>query len=220
VPPLLFSKIELLPKISKLSRHTVRLWEIWLFAPITPKIRRPQAPHGPEVGDKTRVLELIPKLQELHVSLDSAPPAWQQIGLERWDALTGKLNQLSNDINERTRRYRGQLTFLPDLRSGAVRDGFGWLPHSATLHEGQALEDLIQLARTGNLDRLALCAQCRQRWVFRSRKNRRYCSDKCCQEEYEKSPERKEQKRKYQIDYYREHTQKFLAGVHRRKKKP
>ena len=42
------SKIELLPKISKHSRHKVRLWEIWLFAPITPKIRRPQTPHGQE----------------------------------------------------------------------------------------------------------------------------------------------------------------------------
>jgi hypothetical protein len=55
------------------------------------------------------------------------------------------------------------------------------------------------LAAAGLLERLAMCAQCGERWIFRSKATKLHCSLKCRQKRYESTPERKAARKTYYI---------------------
>jgi hypothetical protein len=76
------------------------------------------------------------------------------------------------------------------------------------LEESQALRAIEELLRAGFLDRLALCAQCKQRWVFRQRKKDRFCKRQCRQNWYEQTSRRKEDRKGYFRKRYREEKER------------
>ena len=177
-------------------------------------------------GDKKRVLLLIHELRELQNLANAIPGTRASLkrgspSTPKWDALATSLVQLENELSKITRRYRGQLLFKAERREDrpAIQSSFGWLKGSATLEEGQAIDDLIWLAREGNLDRLGLCLQCGKRWFLRKRKGRIYCSQKCCQVKYEASPKRKKRRRKYQRKYQRAYYWRYLSSPRRETRK-
>jgi len=160
-------------------------------------------------GDKTRIKVLIGRLQALSSALKPDP-------------LKGRKEQA--ELAACTRRYLMnpifEVAYGPGVGGrGLIENNFLWL-RGAGLNEGQAiaaLRELVERRRVDpdSLERLTLCAQCGVRWIFRSRKDRQFCSERCRQSRYEASPRRKDQRREYMKDYY----QKQLSSTHPRRKK-
>jgi len=160
-------------------------------------------------GDKTRIKVLIGRLQALSSALKPDP-------------LKGRKEQA--ELAACTRRYLMnpifEVAYGPGVGGrGLIENNFLWL-RGAGLNEGQAiaaLRELVERRRVDpdSLERLTLCAQCGVRWIFRSRKDRQFCSERCRQSRYEASPRRKDQRREYMQDYY----QKQLSSTHPRRKK-
>jgi hypothetical protein len=160
-------------------------------------------------GDKTRIKVLISRLKALSSALKADP-------------LKGRKEEA--ELATCTRRYLMspifEVAYGPGVGGrGVIENNFLWL-RGAGINEGQAiaaLRELVDRRRVDpdSLERLTLCAQCGVRWIFRSRKDRQFCSEKCRQSRYEASPRRKNQRRKYMKDYY----QKQLSRTHPRRKK-
>jgi uncharacterized Zn finger protein (UPF0148 family) len=68
--------------------------------------------------------------------------------------------------------------------------------------EGQAVELILNLARSGQLMRLRRCGHC-QSWLYAKFQHQTFCSMQCQQKVYTQSEEWKAHRRKYMRDYYR-----------------
>jgi hypothetical protein len=144
-----------------------------------------------EGGDKTRIKELIALLQKLEGLLRSArgTPIWK----------LPEVNTVEAELNKLTRKYTSWLRFGPESDASGIGVAHMWLPGSGSLGETQALKHLERLAAAGLLERLAMCAQCGERWIFRSKATKLHCSLKCRQKRYESTPERKAARKTYYI---------------------
>jgi hypothetical protein len=84
-------------------------------------------------------------------------------------------------------------------------DGFelqyGDQRHGMTLVESDAALSLLRLAEVGDLAKLRLCEQCKNRWRISFRKMDKFCSDECRSRNYVESPESKARQRANQKEY-------------------
>jgi hypothetical protein len=150
-------------------------------------------------GDKTRVIKIIGLLTRMQIALDSVQ------GVLRWQwpaEIETEVKRLEGELRKRTRRYLS----YPDYRAwhdGSSRIAIAHVAIKTGLEEGQATDNLSTLVSGSLIDRLALCPECRERWVFRVRRTDRHCSRQCRQRCYEAKPQRKEQKRRNSSKYYR-----------------
>ncbi len=80
--------------------------------------------------------------------------------------------------------------------------------------EGQALELILNLARSRHLNRLRHCARC-ERWLYAKFRHQNFCSAKCQQKQYTDTEEFRAHRREYMRDRY--HDQ-FSAKQTRRGK--
>ncbi len=71
------------------------------------------------------------------------------------------------------------------------------------LREGQALETIVNLARSGYLDRLRRCVHC-HKWLYAKFRHQNFCSMKCQQKHYTQSEEWKAHRREYMRRYYQQ----------------
>lgn len=69
------------------------------------------------------------------------------------------------------------------------------------LHDGTALQMILDLARAGYLNRLRRCSACR-RWLYAKFRHQNFCSTKCQQKHYTQSEEWKAHRREYMRRYY------------------
>jgi len=70
------------------------------------------------------------------------------------------------------------------------------------VRDSDAVNFIFAMAEAGDLNRVRRCGHC-QKWFYAGKRHQRFCSHKCQQSEYTKSPEWKERRRKYMRDYYR-----------------
>lgn len=123
---------------------------------------------------------------------------------------------LQLEIDDRTRALNRKLAtyrFCPRVYRAWK---YGWLvtwetereqeAMSEQMKEGEALELILNLARSGYLDRLRRCTECRK-WLYAKFRHQNFCSAKCQQRNYTHSEEWKKHRREYMRDYYRRHYQ-------------
>ena len=141
-------------------------------------------------------------------------PALKKITPEKYRqelAITEKTHQ----INVTLRKYR----FQP--RAWSIGERRPWtvmwdaLPNASKkakfrsgvveLNDGMALRMILDFARAGYLSRLRRCLHCRN-WLFAKFRHQDFCSTKCQQKHYAKSPEWKAKRR----DYMRRYRQQMM----------
>src|SRR6266851_2183770 len=116
-------------------------------------------------GDKTRVIKVIGLLNRMQIALDSVR------GVLRWQwpaEIETEVVRLEEQLRKRTRRY----VSYPDYRArhdGSSSIAIAHVPMKTGLEEGQATDNLAVLVSASMIERLALCPECRERWVFRVR---------------------------------------------------
>lgn len=156
-------------------------------------------------GDKTRIRVLISRLHALSNALKAESlkrPAAEAD--EEMNEAYAKLCEAEDAVNVCTRRYKMRPLFLfkgsPEgddrLENAYLRLAGGGV------NEWQAIEVLQELVRSRLLDRLALCAQCGVKWIFRWRKDKQACGERCRQKQYESSERRKTERTSYALWYY------------------
>ncbi len=147
-------------------------------------------------GDKTRIRELIARLQALWDFMPDLEPS--QAVPDNFDYQ--KMLKLEAGVANCTRRYKSSPSFMAhyDCRVGFVNSN----ESGATPEEWCAIEALEILVTSRMIDRLTYCSGCGKRWVFRSRKNHKFCSRHCRQARYESSPNRKTRRLEYMRWYY------------------
>jgi hypothetical protein len=160
-------------------------------------------------GDKSRIKILISHLQALSTALKKDPLK----GQEEQEALAAC-----------TKRYvlspLFEVGYGPGQGGrGLIENNFLWLRGGGG-NEGQAIEALRTLVERRRsdpdaLERLVMCKQCGDHWVFRWRRNRQFCSDRCRKCHHEASPKRKG----YKLDYMRKRYLKDHPLKYRRKRK-
>ena len=136
-------------------------------------------------------------------------PVLKKISPEKYRqelAVTDKTYQINRELS----KYR----FLPQARSiGAPRPWtVVWkvLPNMPTkarfrkrlfeFNDGTALRMILDFARAGYLTRLRKCLRCHN-WLYAKFKHQEFCSTKCQQTHYAKSPEWKAKRRDYMRRY-------------------
>ncbi len=98
-----------------------------------------------------------------------------------------------------TQRWSTWLEFVPRGRELKVYDrSIGYFGSE----EARAYRVITRLVKQKLLDRLDKCAHCQVNWIFRWRKDRKFCSAKCRQNHYEATPRRKKAKREFMRGYY------------------
>lgn len=144
--------------------------------------------------DRARIKRLINNLQCLQAALNSLSDSTACERSRR------RINWLEYNVAKCSRHYRVKPLFWADRERREIELlHFEEGPASA---EYEAFVLVSELASAGLIDRIVRCSRCRDKWVFRGRKNQRYCSRKCRQRDYEASEKRKRQRRRYMREYY------------------
>lgn len=176
-------------------------------------------------GDKGRIKILIERLRALSIALREYSATLSDFdrksGRRKEEAaalLTRQGNhwrQCEREVYACTKRYKMRPLFTASLEdAGEIEAAFEPVA-GGSMEEWQAIASLWELIRDGDLERVMTCAECQVRWVFRKKKDQRYCSGKCRQSRYEGSPKRKTRRREYMRVYYQEN----LKGYRQKGKK-
>ena len=182
------------------SAHAGRDWRIeWLVAWLNT-----EKGHLKErSGDKTRIKLLIGRLQALSNALKAE--ALKRLVADADEAAheaAAKVREAEEAVNTCTKRYKMRPLFTASFEFGdQIENTFESLA-GGSLEEWQAVEVLQGLVGAGLLDRLALCAQCGVKWIFRWRKDQQVCGGRCRQKRYESSERRKTERTSYALWYY------------------
>lgn len=144
-------------------------------------------------GDKTRTLAIIDRLQKLQSLLEPGTPVWRLANVK-------EVKGLEQELAEVTRHYLSWPRYAVESDSSGIGVAHIWLRGSP--EESHAKIVIEKLLDANLLDRLALCAECKRRWVFRIKSDSKYCTRQCRQARYEATDERKTQKKKHNREYY------------------
>ena len=82
--------------------------------------------------------------------------------------------------------------------------GFTMEVGAATVSEADVIMALLRLASVGDLRKIRLCKNCKERWVFAAKRSYLFCSDKCREMFYVKSPDYHDRKARNQRKYRRQ----------------
>jgi hypothetical protein len=151
-------------------------------------------PHRPNPAGRARILEILQLLAQIQAKIRLDLRLWEQ---------KPEVAQMAKKLESITRTYSTWPRFALDHRPGKI--GNITVVHMwerGSLEETNALVTIEALIKAGALKRLAFCATCKTRWIFRSKSDLKYCSLQCRQARYEKSAKRKAQKKKHNSEYY------------------
>jgi hypothetical protein len=141
-------------------------------------------------GDKTRVKKILALLQKLQRVLRPGTPIWK----------IPEVEQVEKALVELTSYYQTWPRFAAESDGRGIGIAHMWIRGS--LEESQALRNIEALIKARVLERLAFCAACQTRWIFRSKADLKYCSRQCRQAPYEASAKRQKQKKQHNREYY------------------
>ena len=121
-----------------------------------------------------------------------------------------QLEQRHRTLNELLSRYafrprvthrvfRGEWVFgmVPDEK----RQWFTMRIGTETTSEADAVMSLLRLASTGDLSKICRCRTCRDRWMFKAKRNYQFCSAECRETFYANAPDYHDRKAKNQREY-------------------
>jgi hypothetical protein len=165
------------------------------------------AAQGPHVAksvksarDRLRIIVLIERLQAL---ARAAAILERQYDYNEFIRLRSEMDKVWVAVNALTYdRYDILQGFCPTggwQYIDVVEERRGFLSDD----EYRAYLTVRDLVRLRSFNRLTKCDQCQVMWIFRRRKNQHYCSEKCRQNRYESSADRKKQRREYMREYQR-----------------
>jgi hypothetical protein len=147
----------------------------------------------PNPAGRARILQILQLLLQIQAKRRSDLRLWEQPEIE----------QMARELDSITRVYRTWPSFTVDHRPGKIGNiTVAHMWEGGPLEETEALAAIEALVKASVLKRLAFCATCKTRWIFRSKADLKYCSLKCRQARYEKSAQRRAQKKKHNRAYY------------------
>ena len=140
-------------------------------------------------------------------------PLLKKIAPEKYH-LQLRIDRIQGSINRKLARYR----FWP---SAFLFHGSPWTVTWSPLKAGtgcqmgemQALEVILNLARSGYLNRMRRCVCCHN-WLYAQFRHQTFCSLKCQQKQYTQTEEFKAKRRGYMRRYYQ---QNFASTSRRRR---
>jgi hypothetical protein len=124
-----------------------------------------------------------------------------------------------------------QGVWILNFHRSALKGEFGWktefarqAPPGATLissptymvSEGDAVLAVLRLAERGLLNRVRLCAHCPQTWMYAKKSDAKFCTAKCRENHYARSPEYRKKKASNQRAYRDRLRKAELRGAHLR----
>jgi hypothetical protein len=154
-----------------------------------------------KTGPRSRVqtiLNLVQKLNLLvhaqHAKATKARPAGPAQGWE-------EIIRIERELEQITRQYQTWPRFGAESDCRSIDVAHIW---NGGPEEAEATQTIEALLKAGFIERIALCAQCKKRWVFVTRSIDKFCQRQCRQKWYEDKPSRKEKRKKYLEKYYRD----------------
>jgi len=182
-----------------------------LFEDLEDFLNRAKKPNG------KRIVTILERMLELERLTSPIPPEEPMIAALEWKRTDPKKYEIHWEIEKQRAFLRRELSkyrFTP--RAEVVMGGRGrapcewaaWWRWSSGRHEkhvrmdaGEALQMLLKLVQIGYLNRLRHCLQC-DRWLYARFRHQEYCSVKCQQKHYTKTPEFKAHRRQYMRQRY------------------
>jgi hypothetical protein len=144
------------------------------------------------VKDLHRALPAIVSIRTRIIPRKRAEGEIDEIVGEELKKHWGEVRRIELELEKHTRRYRSYPQFLAESDGSGIGVAHVW-KCGGSLDMLIALETVEKLVRLGLLENLSFCEECKRRWVFRYGEKGRYCSTKCRQAPYERTPARKRQ---------------------------
>jgi hypothetical protein len=151
-------------------------------------------------GDKSRVKEILMSIEALQRALRPGTPAWR----------IPEVQQMERALDKLTSYYRSWPRFGVSSDSRYITVVHMW--ERGSLEETEHLRTIEALMKVRAVARFTMCAECKTRWVFRSKSDEKYCGRQCRQARYERTDKRIAQKKKHNQEYY----QRWLKRKRRR----
>ena len=136
-------------------------------------------------------------------------PVFRKIAPEKYDRQM-RIEKLRAELNAELAQYK----FIPFVLTSLGARGLSVAWHRFwrfemeeprtppnKLMEGQYLEMILNLARSGQIRRLRRCSNC-GKWLYARFRHQEFCSTKCQQKHYTQTEEWKAHRREYMRDYY------------------
>ena len=181
-----------------------------------------------------RVLGVRSELEELRAGMDRVSREWARSGrvikvrdrardIAELKILDDKLDALLKGYSFRPEMVYSfasgiwALDMVPKNQRGRQvvvhGQGFAFMPRSVRVSEPIAVLALARLAASRELYKVRLCEMCGDRWRVSERKIDRFCSQKCREEFYAKSPDYHERKAETQRRHRRNRKYAEAHGV-------
>jgi hypothetical protein len=166
-------------------------------------------------AERMRICELVQQICKLQALIDQ----YRDIAPGDRIALINQMEQAEKKVNKTMACYRGHLGFHRDwpapLTDGPITDDFYWdWEGKHRFNERLAIITLIGMAKRKELNTIALCEECKNRWFLKHRVH----TDKWCSVKCRKSFHRKNMTPKQRAAYLADQRQQYIARKKRKQR--